>query len=196
MAEPNAGAYVIDPGTLYIAALGSTEPTTVSSAFDVAFTKLGYTELGSTFSYTITATPHYVAEEIDPIRYKVDTRAGSVSFQLDEFTKRNLSAALNGGIVTGDNQNWFFEPPDPGSEVRVMLAWDVSSASTTNPARRFIWRQCLQTGTLAIANTKSAPSGLSVTFNLEKPTLASVGGPAAGSYKPFVVMGAGALNAS
>lgn len=186
--EPNAGAYVIDPGILYVGGLDAVEPTSVSSSWDSTWYKLGYTEAGSTFTYTPTITPHYVAEEYEPIRYRTENVLYTVSFQLDEFTKRNLTLVMNGGVVTSpDNQNWSLEPVAPGAEQRVMLGWDVSAVTSTNPARRFIWRQCVQTGAVALAMQKNAPTAFSTTFSLEKPITGS---------KPWKVWGAGALNAA
>lgn len=175
------------PGKLYIAALGSTEPTNVSSAWNAAFVALGYTEEGSAFTSELSTEDVGVAEELDPIAVATTGRVSSVNVALAEITKRNLSIALNGGtIVTPDGQNWTFEPPDTGSETRYMLGWDASADPAVNDLR-FLFRRVLTVGNLDMGNRKgAAKSTLSVTFRLEKPS--------DGVSKPFKVFGAGTLN--
>jgi hypothetical protein len=164
MAEPNAGNVVYGAGTLYIAPLASVEPTSVSSAWDAAWTKLGYTDAGSTFSYQLAVTAIDVAEELNTLKWIPSGLTADVAFALAEMTKRNLSVALNGGIVTADGTDTTFEPPDLGSEVRVMIGWDAA-----NGLERWIYRQCLQSGNVQLARQKTAKAMLPVQFNLEKP---------------------------
>lgn len=179
------------PGKLYIAAIGTTEPTTVSSGWPTGWVPLGYTDTGSAFNYSISTDNVEVAEELDVLARVTTGRDATVEFALAEMTYRNLTVAFNGGIVTGDAQNWSFEPPDLGSETRVMLGWDAiggtsASAAVATNDLRFIFRQCLQGGSLSIENRKgAAKSTISATFQLEKPATGS---------KVLKILGAGALN--
>lgn len=175
------------PGKLYIAALGTAEPTNVSSAWNTAFVPLGYTDEGSTFTSELSTEDVQVAEELEPIAVATTGRVTAVNVALAELTQRNLSIALNGGtIVTPDGQNWTFEPPDMGNETRYMLGWDASADPSTNDLR-FLFRRVLTVGNLDLSNRKGAEKAtLSVTFRLEK--------PADGTSKPFKVWGAGTLN--
>jgi hypothetical protein len=173
------------PGLLYIATLGSVEPTTVSSSWDAAWVPLGYTAEGSVLNYEISSEPVDVAEELEPIDEVVTGRDPSVEFALAEKTYRNLTAAFNGGIVTGDGQNWTFEPPDLGNETRVMLGWD-ETPTVANNRLRYVFRKCLQSGNLSIENRKGAnKSTLTCNFKIRRPDDGS---------KPLKIWGAGVLN--
>jgi hypothetical protein len=161
------------PGILRVAPLGSTEPASTSDTWPTGWVALGYTEDGSVFNYDVTTAPVAVAEELDNLAYATTGRNGSVVFALAEITKRNLNVVYNGGVLTGagvgDNSAWTFEPPALGAEQRIMLGWD-ALPQTANNDLRFIFRQCFQGGASAINNRKGAViSGLSATFNMEKP---------------------------
>lgn len=164
MPEPSQANVRYGAGTLYIAALGSTEPTSISTAWDQAFIKLGFTEAGSTFTYTPAVTALDVAETYDIIKNIVTGRTMKLAFSLAEMTYTHLVAALNGGVVAAPGGNVTFEPPDLGSEVRVMFGWD-----SLDLQERWIFRQCFQTGAVAIARQKTAKYLLPVDFTLEAP---------------------------
>lgn len=163
------------PGLLYIAPLGSAEPTTVSSAWGAGWVPLGYTDAGSTFSYTTTVDKVEVAEELDPIAYSTTGREASIDVSLAEITLKNLNVAFNGGLVSGaggtigDGQDFYFEPPELGTEQRVMLGWDANPTVANNDLR-FLFRRVLNSGSLNIDNKKGTQKQLIVCkFNLEKP---------------------------
>jgi hypothetical protein len=174
------------PGVLYVATLGTTEPTTVSSAWPAGWVQLGYTTDGSTFNYSTTVDPVNVAEEILPIAYAPSGGTASLEFATAETTKLAWSAACNAGLpAAGDGQNWTFEPPVFGNEVRVMFGWDASRTVATNDLR-FIWRKAIQGGTASVGNKKGATiASLSQTWNLEQP---------AGSARLFKILGSGIYN--
>lgn len=177
------------PGKLYIAPLGTTEPTTVSSVWPTGWVPLGYTETGSVFNYAIQTAAVNVAEELDVLAYATTGRTASVVVALAEMTYRNLTIAFNGGVISGagvgDGSNWSFQPPSLGSEVRVMLGWD-ANPNVANNDLRFVFRQCFQTGALATNNAKGATiAGLSSTFQLEVPST---------SLPILEIFGSGALN--
>lgn len=173
------------PGLLRIAPLGSTEPTSASSAWDAAWVTLGYTAEGSAFNYTTNYDDVEVAEELDPIDTVATGRTGSVEVALAEITRRNLTLAFNGGVVTGDDGAWTFEPPALGSETRVMLGWD--SLTTANDFR-IVFRRVLQVGAIGLENRKGATkSTIAANFKILKPLDGSA------SIKIF---GPGSLNPS
>lgn len=160
----NSAAVQSGPGLLYVAPVGTTEPTTASAALPSAWREVGYTEDGNAFSYEITNEGLEVAEEFDVIRYNTTGRNASVTFQMAETTRANFALALNKGANEA-NDNTPLEPPDPGDEVRVMIVLNADSGA------RWIYRQCLQAGTTEIANRKAPQKRLiAVTFRLEKPT--------------------------
>jgi hypothetical protein len=162
------------PGKLYVAPLGTTEPAGFSSDWPSGWVPVGYTPNGSTFNYEVTISPAYVEEELDPIGYGATGRTSSVVFALAQTSLRNLSLWLNGGVVAAgsgvdDGSEWEFEPPDLGAEKRIMIGWDANPTPANNELR-YIFRQGLQGGTGSTANNKGVTvAGLSVTFNLELP---------------------------
>lgn len=168
MPNGTPGNVELGPGLLFCATIGTTEPTLASAALPSAWRQIGYTEDGSTFTWTVNVDPIPVEEEFDPIRYVTTGRSGKVEFQMAEATRQNLVLAINSGnTVTNDATT--VEPPAPTTEVRVMLLWDALTVpAATN--ERWIFRQCFQGGDLAIARKKAPDKTLlPVSFMLEKP---------------------------
>lgn len=165
------------PGLIYVAPVGTSEPTTASAALPSAWRPIGYTEEGVTISYGINNEPIEVAEEFDPLRYETTSREGSVSFSMAEVKRDNLALVLNKGA--NDGLTGSIEPPAPGSEVRVMIALDTAGApATPNTApgttnARWVFRQTLQAETIEMARGKAPSKALiPATFRLEKPASA------------------------
>lgn len=164
------GNVLIGPGLLYVAPIGTTEPASATATLDAAFRAVGYTDAGTTFRYEITNEAIEVAEEFDPIAYATTGRAASVAFQMAENTRQNLALALNSGANAATSGS--YEPPDPGTEVRVMVLLQ------TEEGARWLFRRCLQADTIEMQRQKAPAKALiPVTFRLEKPTGA----------KPFIV---------
>lgn len=154
-ARGNPKAISLGPGYLYIAALGSTEPSDLITAWDTAWTLLGYTEEGSEFSYEPSTDDVDVAEELDIIDVATTGRSISVSFTLAELTAENLKRAMNGGTLTtgGIAPDTFqaFEPPVLGSETYTMLGFEAEDHE-----ERWLFRNCRQTGNVQIQRRKGA----------------------------------------
>lgn len=186
MADFNAAAVRFGkPGKLYIAPIGTPEPTLVSDVWPAGWVPLGYTDEGSAFNYEISTDNVEVAEELDVLARVTTGRDASVEFALAEITYRNLTLAFNGGIVVGDGTAWTFEPPDLGNETRVMIGWDAMPTVASNDLR-VIFRQCLQGGSLGLENRKGATkSTIAANFQLEKP---------ASGAKLLKIMGGAVLN--
>jgi hypothetical protein len=180
-----------DPGMLWMAPLGTADPTNTvaGSVFTddpaVAWVPLGATTEGSSFKYATTVEAINVAEFFDPIKYATTERAGSIAFNLANYTLSNYQRALNGGVAaltalsgTGATSLFKFEPPDPGTEVRSMILWE-----STDHTLRLLLRQCIQGGEVESA-FKKAPdiAAIPCTFNMEMPV---------GSSKPFTFWAAG-----
>lgn len=139
------------PGQLYIAALASSEPTDLVSAWPGAWTLLGYTKNGHVFDYAPDIQPIVVEEELDPIAYASVSRKMSLKFELAETTATNLKRALNGGSVVTGSGIVTFTPPTLGAEVDTMLGWQSQDAK-----ERWIFRKCKNTGDISV-NRKKAP---------------------------------------
>lgn len=156
-------------GRLYVAALGTAEPTDASSALPSAWRPVGYTEDGTTFTADITSDPVEVAEELEPVRWDNSSRRLSVAFSMAEVTRRNLALALSIGAAEANTAE-YLEPPTVGSEVAVMLVWD-SDETPSAANSRWLFRQAKPSGSIAIQRNKTPNKALiPVTFNLEKPS--------------------------
>lgn len=179
-----------DPGYLLVAPLSSTVPTNTvtggvfTDSWDAAWISLGATEEGSTFSYNTTVEPISVAEFFDPISYRTTERAGSIAFNLADFTLSNYRRAMNGGVAalaatsgTGATALGTLEPPDPGEEVRSMIGWE-----SLDNTLRVVCYQTIQGGEISSAFQKAPSKALiPCTFQMEVPS----------SGKPFTMWSAG-----
>lgn len=161
------------PGLLRVAPLGTAEPVAVDDAWPSGWIALGYTDEGSVINYELSTDNVEVAEELDVFARVTTGRDASVEFALAEMTYFNLNIAFNGGILPALDQagvdDWVFEPPALGDEARIMLGWDAYADHTKNDLR-YIFRKCLQGGSLGLENRKGVTkSTIPVTFQLEKP---------------------------
>jgi hypothetical protein len=167
-----------DPGYLVGAILGTTLPTNTvaasvfTDAWPAGWVNLGATEEGSTFSGEINIEAVSVAEFFEPIRYSTTERNISIAWAFADYNLHNIKRAWNGGMGvitptsgTGATALYDFEPPDPGSELRIMLGWE-----SLDHTLRLVCRQCINGGTIESTMGKAPAKGLiPVTFSLERP---------------------------
>lgn len=169
-------AIATDPGFLFWAPLGSTEPTNTvvgsvfTDAWPVAWIALGATEEGHAFSWSTSTEAIEVAEFLDPIKYVDTGRSGSIAFALASITMSNMKRALNGGTVTTTGSTTTtmatYTPPVLGASTRCMIGWE-SQDST----ERLVAYQCYNTGSVEIARRKGAAKAtLPLEYALEVPT--------------------------
>jgi hypothetical protein len=168
-AKGDPDAVVLGPGLLYVGADTATEPADATTALPTTdFRPVGYTEEGSSFAYETTTEDISVAEENDPIRTVPTGTTSTLSFSMAEMTWENLQLALNAGssvAAVPPTMPTLIEPVTPGEEERVMLVWDSDYGS------RWIFRKCIQSGTLTIDRKKAPDKGLlPVEFKCEKPS--------------------------
>ena len=179
-----------DPGYLWLAPLGTAEPTPTiaggvfTDTLPVAWIPLGATVEGTTLSYSTSVEAIRVAEFFDPIKYATTERTGSIAFALANWTLSNVKRAMNGGVAaltsTGGagTELTTFTPPAPGSEVRSQVMWESTDATV-----RVLVYQALQGGDVSMAFQKApAFAGIPFTMNMEIP---------AGGTAPFKVWTAG-----
>ena len=162
---------VVDPGLLYVAAIGTTEPTAstdlAAASLPSAWREVGYTEDGSVFKYDVKSEDIEVAEELDPISSAITGRSGTLEFKMAQETRRNLALALNSG-ASAANDATTLEPPDPSAMVRVML---LHVSNDAGAVRGTLYRQCFNVGGLELDFSKAPKKVLlPVMFKLEKPT--------------------------
>jgi hypothetical protein len=168
-AKGDADAVVLGPGLLYVGPTSSADPVDADTPLlPTAFRPVGYTEEGSSFAYETSTEDVTVAEENDPVRTVPTGTTSTLSFSMAEMTWENLMLALNAGssvAATPPTAPTLIEPVEQGSEERVKLIWDSDYGS------RWIFRQCIQSGTLTIDRKKAPDKGLlPVEFKCEKPT--------------------------
>lgn len=145
-----------DPGVLWMATLGTAEPTPTAAAgrftdsLPAAWVMLGPTSEGASFSDSTNTDTINVAEFLNAVRTVVTGRESKLSFALASWTLSNYRRALNGGVAaiapqgTTGTEVTSLEPPQEGSEVRAMLMWE-----STDRSLRLLGRQCFQTGEVA-----------------------------------------------
>jgi hypothetical protein len=151
----------IGPGEVFVAPIGTTMPTTATGSLDVAFRNVGYTDGGVTFNYGLTVEPTLVDQELEAIGQRTTGRTASITVPMAEATAKNLALALN---VGADVASGAFEPPDLGDEVRVIIVFEAETGA------RYLFRQCLNAGSISISNAKAPAKRIIATeFRLEKP---------------------------
>lgn len=163
MSVPGAdvrAALRVGPGQLYVAPEGSTEPTDLATAWDPAWTGLGYTEEGHEFRIQPTFESRQVAEELVDLDEFETNREYMVAFALAQLTATNLQTAMNGGTIvasgTAPNEIVTFEPPVPGDVTKVMLGWQAIDG-----LERVVWKRCQQRGQIVIPRRK-APAAANI----------------------------------
>ena len=185
----NPNHVVVGAGSLYVAPLGTTEPTSVTGAWPSGWSTLGYTDQGSEFASTTTWAQVMVEEEFYPIRNAPTEAKVTLTFALAEATAVNLQFALNGGMgswgnatttgVNADGSVWV-EPPIVGQELRCMVGWDSLVEGAAQPPSaavgqlgafgRLLVRQVIQTGSIKRTARKGNNKAMwSCEFSGEKP---------------------------
>jgi hypothetical protein len=174
MAGFEPGAVDFGAGTLYVAPLGTAEPTSITGTWNVAFVPMGYTESGHVFTSGMSVTPITAAEAYYNLTNIVTAKDSTVAFSLMQMTAANFQTAFNGGTtsVVAGGGGVTYDPPAPGAEVRCMIGWQ-----SLDGTERMIFRQCFQTAASAISRGKSAAAVIPVSFDLEV--------PAAGGLQPW-----------
>lgn len=169
MARGKPETISLGPGYLYIAVLGTPEPTDLTTPWATvssSWVHLGYTSEGSEFTYEMTSENVEVAEELDPVAIALTGRNMGVGFALAQITATNLKYAMNGGTITAGTGIVTFEPPDLGEETSVMLGFE-----SEDHEERWVYRQCLNQGSIGVPRRKGADKSLiNCEFKLTKPT--------------------------
>lgn len=164
------------PGILYWAPLATAEPvhTVTASKFPTtawggSWAPIGSTDAGSQFSDSLNTDNIAVAESVYAQMIVGTERTATWTVALAEWSKTNLTKALNGGTVTvtGTTTTTLtqIDPPDVGQEVRIMVGWQSEDDTV-----RFVGRQALQTGDISAGFRKGANNAtMAVVWRFEKP---------------------------
>src|SRR4051794_15577724 len=138
-----------DPGILWIATLGTAEPTPTSTGgkftdvVPAAWLLLGPTDEGSTFANATDTTTITVAEFLAVINNKVTRQTSSLAFARAWWPLSTYRRALSGGVAAiaprgaVGSEVPSLEPRSPGAMVRAMLLWE-----STDSSLRLLGRQC------------------------------------------------------
>lgn len=169
----------IDPGWLYVAPLGATEPTNLITAWetvDADWVNLGYTDGGTAMAFNQTFEDITVDQELDPILVMQTARQINITVNAAELTAANLETAFNGGTIdTPGGGLTTFEPPDAGDFTYVMLGW-----AALDGLERWVFRKVLQVGNVEIARRKAPDkSMIPLSWRAVKPD---------SSTKPFIAI--------
>ncbi len=158
----NANQVIAGVGLLYVAPIGTAEPTSATAALDPAYREVGYTDAGATISTEITTEAIEVAEELEPIGNATSSRTATLAFAMAQASRENLALALNRGIQANDATA--LEPPDAAEEKYVM------GALRTDQGALWLFRKMKNTGSFELPRAKTGKTLISVTFTLFKPT--------------------------
>lgn len=156
----------IGPGLLYVAPIGTTEPTTGSGTLPSAWVPIGYTEDGHTFTTETTVEGIEVEELLTPIKYASTSRESRLEVAMAETNVRNWAIALNGGDIGTPTGGFVtFEPPALGDEQRLMVMWQSDEGD-----EGLLLRKALSSGAIAVARKKAPDKAtIPVTFVCEVP---------------------------
>ncbi len=149
-------------GSVFVAPLGSTAPTDVSTALDVAFIDLGaVNEEGASLNNSVETSPIGIWQDFYPARTVVTGRGFSVSFALSQWNADTLKLAFGGGTVTDDLTVATYVPPSPEvlDERMLVLEWQ----DGTRIYRLVIPKGMVQEG-VETSLTRSDNSELPITF--------------------------------
>jgi hypothetical protein len=165
MAEPSAAATQFGAGLIYMAPLGTAEPTGPTATLDAAWKPIGYTENGSQLVITPTVTDLNVGESLDPVHVVITARTIMFEWAFAEMTATNLQRALNGGTLGTSGGYTTYQPPATGAATRQMIAWISDTQDEL-----WVFRQALQVGTVTRQNRKGALALYTAQFRIELPT--------------------------
>lgn len=180
-----AANVIIGPGRLYMAPLGTSEPTSASATLPSAnWIAIGYTEDGTDMTIDRTNDEIMVAEEMYAIRIVNSATKISLKTVLAEPTLRNLNAALGGG---SGGSNTATSLDIPATLTGIMLVHDSEESPTSATNRRILFRECYPTGAVSMPFKKSPnkttidvewmavlPSGQTSPITFLKPSATSV----------------------
>lgn len=160
----------VGPGYLYgHLTVGAPEPvdlTTPWTTVDPGYFQFGYTDGGHQVNINPKFDAIAVEEELTPVRYEENLREIGMDFALAEMTARNLQIVHNGGTIVTGTGIVTFEPPVTGQVTRIVIGWQ-----SLDNEERWVFRKCVQTGSIGIARKKSPNKAtLPASFMCETPS--------------------------
>jgi hypothetical protein len=110
-------------GHLYVAPLGTTMPTDVTTALAAAWVELGYTETGPSMSVDTEREDFVPWQSKNPVRSVVTGQTMTSTFTLWQRNSDTLKLAFGGGTVTlsGAGPAKLYTPPPAGLDERAFV---------------------------------------------------------------------------
>lgn len=155
---------VAGTGHVYLAPVGSTEPTDTTTAWDAAWKELGYTTddgVTKTPGKTITDIPAW--QSFYPVRRIVSGRDFSVAFSLLQWNRDTLAAAYDGGTWATTGGIHTFTPPDAGSLYQRALGIEATDGSKIY---RWVFRQGIISDVGGIQLVRTGAAAIPITFGI------------------------------
>lgn len=127
----SADLRVPNRGHVYVAPKGSVVPTDTTTAWDAAWSNLGYTdEKGVTFSKKDTKAAVKAWQSISPVRYILTDRDIHLMWVMEQWNKKTLAVYSNEGLdavvangsVSGEYK-LSFSPNPKDQEIMVGVEW-------------------------------------------------------------------------
>jgi len=156
-------------GQVYVAATGSTLPTTPTGSIDTAFVGLGYhTEDGVSLSAPVNIIEHQAWQSKHAIRREVDSREFTLSFSLLQWDEDTVPLAFGGGTISSVSGGYKFAPPQSTDAIaEKALICDIDDG--TERTRIIIPRGSVTEG-VDTSLTRTSMAALSVSFKALQPT--------------------------
>ncbi len=153
-------------GSVHVAAVGSTLPTSISGALDPAqYRELGYTtEDGAKFTDEKSIKEHRAWQNFYPIRRTVESRNAFIGFALEQWNEWNVALAFGGGEVTEPTPGEYrYVPPSPEEidERVLVLEWQDGDKSY-----RLIVPKGMVTNNVETTFARGAMSVLPIVFSV------------------------------
>lgn len=154
---------------LYVAPVGTTEPTNVTSSLNGAFSSaLGYvSEEGVGITDGKTVTPIGAMQSFYPVRQLVTGKEFSVVFNLLQTNRDTFEVAFGGGTWTDQGSGKTkYSPPDPSEIAEYVLAFDWQDGDINN---RLIVPRTSNISPVTMQLARTSAASLPVTLSLLAP---------------------------
>lgn len=114
-------------GTVYVAPVGTTQPTTPTATPAAAWKDLGFiTEDGATFTDSKEIEDIQAWQSFYPVRKIINSKEVTLSFALQQWDEKTIPLAFGGGTITNPSVGvWRYVPPSPETldERALMIDW-------------------------------------------------------------------------
>jgi hypothetical protein len=152
-------------GSVYVASVGATEPSSPTATPSSDWTELGYlSEDGVTWSVGKATEDVNAWQSFFPVRTLVTSQTSTLAMTLRQWNESTLVLALGGGTVTEELAGFYkYEPPAPGTvdERAIIVDWNDGDRHY-----RLIVRRAVVSDAVETQLQRGAAADLPVTFNV------------------------------